>query len=203
MSEQTSQEPTMEEILAYIRRIISEAEAPADAPKPEDAAEPEPVAAAPAEPEPPAIAPSAPQPQAEPLHTTSDHDVLDLTPDMAAPANAETIGDLDVYTPEPAAEPAPTRPAAAPTAPPVMAEMAAAPVADNEPLVSGAAAMAAASAFSQLAQRVAMPPSGQTLDDVVRELLRPLLKDWLDQHLAGIVQARVEQEVQRLARGGV
>jgi cell pole-organizing protein PopZ len=34
----------------------------------------------------------------------------------------------------------------------------------------------------------------------VRELLRPLLKDWLDQHLAAIVQAKVEEEVERLAR---
>jgi cell pole-organizing protein PopZ len=45
-----------------------------------------------------------------------------------------------------------------------------------------------------------MPPAGQTLDEVVRELLRPLLKDWLDANLAGIVQAKVEEEVERLAR---
>ncbi|MBJ7413622.1 MAG: DUF2497 domain-containing protein, partial [Phenylobacterium sp.] len=42
MSEQTSQEPTMEEILASIRRIISEDEQPAEGPA-APVAEPEPV----------------------------------------------------------------------------------------------------------------------------------------------------------------
>ena len=44
-------------------------------------------------------------------------------------------------------------------------------------------------------------PSPLTLDEVVRELLRPLLKDWLDAHLPGIVQATVAEEVERIARG--
>ena len=54
MSEQTSQEPTMEEILASIRRIISEDDAPAEGAAPEAEPEAEPAqAAAPAfEPEP-------------------------------------------------------------------------------------------------------------------------------------------------------
>ena len=59
---------------------------------------------------------------------------------------------------------------------------------------------AAVSAFSQLSQRVGMPAPTSTLDDVVRELLKPLLADWLDRNLAGIVQAKVEEEVERLAR---
>ena len=44
-----------------------------------------------------------------------------------------------------------------------------------------------------------MPASGVTLDDVVRELLRPLLKAWLDEHLSGIVEARVQSEVERIS----
>ena len=109
------------------------------------------------------------------------------TPETVVASSNESIGDLDVFSPAPKTEPAPM-PAAA------------APMTEEEPLVSAPAAAAAASAFGQLASRVGMPPASQTLDDVVRELLRPLLKDWLDANLAGIVQAKVEEEVERLAR---
>ncbi|MCW5760999.1 MAG: DUF2497 domain-containing protein, partial [Phenylobacterium sp.] len=57
MSEQSSQEPTMEEILASIRRIISEDEAPAEGGEPAAAPEPEPEAA---------VAEEAPPPAPEP-----------------------------------------------------------------------------------------------------------------------------------------
>ena len=46
-----------------------------------------------------------------------------------------------------------------------------------------------------------MPAEGRTLEDVVRELLRPMLKQWLDDNLPQIVQATVDQEVERIARG--
>ena len=75
MSEQTSQEPTMEEILASIRRIISEDDAPAE---PEAQAAPEPAP----EPEPePQVAEFAPEPQEEVLSspTPDEDDVLELT----------------------------------------------------------------------------------------------------------------------------
>jgi cell pole-organizing protein PopZ len=48
-----------------------------------------------------------------------------------------------------------------------------------------------------------MPAEGRTLEDVVRELLRPLLKQWLDDNLPGIVETAVQAEVERIARGGV
>lgn len=91
MSEQTAQEPTMEEILASIRRIISEDDAPAPAAEPEPQPEPEAVAA-------PAPAPAMPD--------EDEDDVLELTETVgAAPAaDVQTVGDLDVYTP-PKAEP--------------------------------------------------------------------------------------------------
>lgn len=97
MSEQNSQEPTMEEILASIRRIISEDEAPAAAPE---------APAAVHEPEP------APDPEPEPDHFTSvEDDVLELTDRLEEPAAMlETHGDLDVF---PSAGPAPP-PAPAP-----------------------------------------------------------------------------------------
>jgi cell pole-organizing protein PopZ len=45
-----------------------------------------------------------------------------------------------------------------------------------------------------------MPEQGRTIEDVVQELLRPLLKAWLDENLLPIVQAKVEEEVERIAR---
>jgi cell pole-organizing protein PopZ len=204
MAEQTSQEPTMEEILASIRRIISEDETPEaeaketppqgdEPPTPEPEAAPEPVAAAPEpEPEPPAAPP--PEPEPEPVQAAApaddDEDVFELT------EKVETVGDLDVYTPPEAAQPAPEPPPPLPAAP-----------AEPEPaapsLVSDTAAAAAASAFGKLSQVVTMPAEGRTLEDVVRELLRPLLQQWLDDNLPAIVQQAVQAEVERIARGRV
>ena len=45
-----------------------------------------------------------------------------------------------------------------------------------------------------------MPHSDQTLDAVVRELLKPLLKEWLDAHLTAIVEQTVQAEVERISR---
>jgi cell pole-organizing protein PopZ len=181
-----NQEPTMEEILASIRRIISEDEAPpaeAEAAPAEEA----PAAAAP-EPEP---EPEAPVIQSEPepepvMAQAEEDDVLELT------ERVETHGDIEVHpAPEPVAARAPEpAPAPAPAA-----------VRDEEPLLGPTAGAAIASAFGHLHQTVAMPRDGQTLDGVVKELLRPLLKAWLDEHLPAIVQAKVEEEVERAARG--
>ncbi|RAK55666.1 DUF2497 domain-containing protein [Phenylobacterium soli] len=195
MAEQTSQEPTMEEILASIRRIISEDEAPEGAakeaapPVEEPAPEPEPEAAMP-EPE-PVLAVAEPEPEPE-----EDDDALELTD------RVETHGDLDVYSPaEPEPAPAAPPPMAAPE--PAPAPVAAAPEAPAPSLVSATAAAAAANAFGKLAETVAMPAEGRTLEDVVRELLRPLLQQWLDDHLPAIVQEAVQAEVERIARSRV
>jgi hypothetical protein len=170
----------MEEILASIRRIISEDDGPAAEP---EAAAPEPEPAAAFEPA------HEPEPEPEPVH----EDVLELT-DRVSPAEepAETVGDLDVYTKTPEPEPPPPPP------PP--------PVARREPeetLVSAPAASIAAGHFSQLSAAIAMPAAGTTLEDVVRELLRPLLKSWLDENLPRIVEAKVAEEVERIARSRV
>ena len=74
------------------------------------------------------------------------------------------------------------------------------PIEEGEPLVSAHTAASSASAFGALAQRIAMPREGRTLEDVVREMMNPLLKAWLDEHLPAIVQAKVEEEVERIAR---
>jgi hypothetical protein len=70
-------------------------------------------------------------------------------------------------------------------------------------LVSARVATAAASSFGQLSAVIGMPRSDRTLEDVVRELLRPLLQQWLDDNLPVIVQQAVEAEVERIARGRV
>jgi len=167
----SSQEPTMEEILASIRRIISEDDAPeADAGLP---------------PVPPAPAPAASAPEELPIPEEEepaaaefdDDDELELTD------RVESHGDLDIYS--------------APAEPEVAAP--AAPLGD---LVSAPAAAAAAAAFGQLSGKMLMPAAGRTLEDVVRELLRPLMQTWLDENLPGIVQRAVDAEVARIARGG-
>jgi cell pole-organizing protein PopZ len=168
MSEQAAPEPTMEEILASIRRIISEDDAPAAESAP--APEPEPVVAA--------APPPAPEPEPEP----EPEDVLELTQRIEPPP--AVVDEIEAYEPEPA------RPA-----PAVLAS-----ASEEETLVSLPTSFAAASAFGQLSAAIAMPASGRTLEDLVRELLRPLLKEWLDQNLSGIVEAKVAEEVERIAR---
>ncbi len=153
MSEQTSQEPTMEEILASIRRIISEDEIVAEG----DAGPPAPAGAPEAEPE----------AEAEPLELTD---------------KVEALGDPDVPGEPPS--PAPSAPEPGPVA----------------ELVGEQAATAVASAFGQLSAAVNMPREGRTLEDVVRELLTPLLQRWLDENLPRIVQETVEAEVARIVR---
>ncbi len=74
---------------------------------------------------------------------------------------------------------------------------------EDDNLVSEPSAFAAASAFSPLSEAIAMPAAGRTLEDLVRELLRPLLKSWLDENLPRIVEAKVAEEVERIARSRV
>ena len=167
----------MEEILASIRRIISEDDAPADAAAPVSESEPE------------AEAEQAAAPAFTPLSEEDDDDgVLELT------EKVETVGDLDVYTSASEAEEEPEPELESP--PPPAPEMV-------EGLVGPVAATAAASAFGQLSAAIQMPADGRTLEDVVRELLRPLLKQWLDENLPGIVQSTVDKEVERIARSRV
>jgi uncharacterized protein len=173
MSEPNVQEPTMEEILASIRRIISEDEPAAEA-APAEAPAPEPMAA-----------------EAMPMEA---EEVLELTDPLPEPEPVETHGDLEVHQAEPEPEPKP-EPEIQPMPEPVMAA-----AAYDEPLVSDPTADQTASSFGHLARSIAMPKAGRTLEDVVGEMLRPLLKAWLDEHLPTIVQAKVEEEVERIAR---
>ncbi|MBI1200128.1 MAG: DUF2497 domain-containing protein [Phenylobacterium sp.] len=190
MSEQTSQEPTMEEILASIRRIISEDEAPADDGAPA-APEAEPAAAKSAD-EPLPVPEPEPETAASPAADFEMPADEDDDGDLELTQKVETHGDLDFVA---ASEPEP---------PPAVAEAPApTPAPPGEGLVSDAVAAATAATFGRLSAGILMPAEGRTLEDVVRELLRPLLQQWLDDNLPGIVQQAVDAEVERIARGRV
>jgi cell pole-organizing protein PopZ len=201
MTDTTAQEPTMEEILASIRRIISEDDAPAAEGAP---AAPEPAAAAPepAEPEPTPPAMELMPAIEEAPAADEDEEILDLTDRYEAPAS-ETIGDLDVA----AAEPEPFPAAFAPEPDPVSHDPAPSESSvDYDALVSDATAASAASAFAGLTSSVRAPEptptggTGPTIDDLARALLRPMLKEWLDANLPGIVETAVKKEVERISR---
>ena len=71
----------------------------------------------------------------------------------------------------------------------------------NEQLLSDQANLAVASAFQALsATRVTMP-STEALDAMAREMLRPMLKQWLEDNLPTMVERLVRAEIERVARG--
>jgi uncharacterized protein len=213
-----AQEPSMEEILASIRRIIADDDggqppAKPDAKAPEvRAAEPPPVAKAPPPPPPPKPAPApaaaankqddidammaglmdeppeppppSPPPEPEPA------DVLELTEAMQAPASPpfrKIDGAQDVVFDE---EPEPPPRAAAAPMPPM----------PEHPIMSSATAAAVDSAFNALAHTV-LVQNAKTLEDLVKEMLRPMLQHWLDNNLPTLVERLVRQEIERVARG--
>ena len=173
----------MEEILASIRRIISEDEAPTDA-------HPE---AAPA-------ALQAVEPAADPFAQAEDEEVLELNqpyepePEPEAHDEPEFASAMDDIEAAPRPEPEPSyasfdAPPASPASAPARAAW-----------WTNSTAYTVASAFANIGLNVAMPREGRTLEDLVRELMFPLLRDWLNQNLPGIVEAQVRAEVDRLSR---
>ncbi|MEO1707988.1 MAG: DUF2497 domain-containing protein, partial [Pseudomonadota bacterium] len=70
-------------------------------------------------------------------------------------------------------------------------------------IVDSTTAKAASAAFGSLTRSVRMADGeGQTLEAIVTEMMRPMVKEWLDTNLSRIVEEKVEYEVQRLARRG-
>ena len=80
----------------------------------------------------------------------------------------------------------------------------------DERLVSDTTAAASSAAFASVADRLArsrrisdnlpIGNAGLTLEDLTKDLLRPLLRDWLDDNLPELVERIVREEVERLAR---
>lgn len=211
-TEAAENEPSMEEILASIRRIIDEdedggeAEAAAESPAAGEPAEeaapepaPEPAAEAPAEPEPEPVAeaPAEPEPaDDEVLELTDKIDEVGGGTDPLALDDDLMIVDREEDTPAPQPEPEPEPAAeAAPEPAPQPA------VEEDDSLVGASAATAAAGAFDALAENLRVASAdGLTLEGIVREMMRPMLKDWLDTNLPRIVEEKVEAEIERIAR---
>lgn len=182
-------EPSMEEILASIRRIIiSEDEEGAD---------------------------RSAVPTPRKAQSGAEEDVLELTevveesPAAVAEARQEPAGKVaPPPQPEQPQEERMERPLEA--APEPTKTEAAALVRESgleEGLVSAATAAATTAALARLARTVskpekeaAPPAGGPTLEQFVAELLRPMLKAWLDANLPAIVERIVEREVQKLVR---
>ncbi|MFZ5609047.1 MAG: DUF2497 domain-containing protein [Pseudomonadota bacterium] len=159
-SSNAQQEPTMEEILASIRRIISEdGEEGAGAPAPEQASQAEEAPVADEETE----EPLAPTPEAEAEETLpeAEADVLELTEVVEEKTILEEASDR---------------------------------------LVSEQTAAKASQPLSHLSGLLVRnyPGSENTLEGVVREILRPLLKAWLDDNLPEIVEKMVAREIARI-----
>lgn len=192
-------EPTMEEILASIRRIISEDDSTAPA------AEAAPVA----EPDFGDEVLELNEPVMEMPETVSpDFDFDDLpVDDEPEVALEEIIVEDRVEEPEPE----PVAPPPAPVAAAPMPEPVYMPAPEPEPspfpfdqgLVSNPIADKTSSVFAKLAPNTTLPGmfiSGNTVEAMVGELIKPMLKEWLDANLPRIVEEKVEAEVARIAR---
>ena len=246
------QEPSMEEILASIRRIIADDEAkPAVVEKPAAAA----PRAEPPKPAPPATAPApkpamtnippsaipaaqaaaakaapvtpkpAPAPMPAPAATNSQDDIdamlagldADTTEEDIRPSQPEAdVFELtdDMVMPE--LDPAPSFRHVEPEDDLEFAEAVTSqerprvamfdpPSYDAPPLsaqiLSQNTVSAVESAFNTLANTV-LSNNARTLEDLVKEMLRPMLKSWLDDNLPGLVERIVKAEIERVSRGG-
>ena len=206
-------DPSMEEILASIRRILNEDEAPQH--------------------HEPALAPSAMDPTPPAVESDDDVLVLDRTMLVSAPEEHppiqeslpggeagsvltnETVDELAAETADetvraPIAPP--TEPAAAAEQKPLVNPETATPAIvhldlpsmPESGLVAPETAAAAASSVDGLRRMLAASRStqthrgGPTIEDLVREEIRPLLKEWLDSHLPGLVERQVRAEIERL-----
>jgi cell pole-organizing protein PopZ len=185
-------EPSMEDILASIRRIISD-----------DHEEPLPS--------------EAQQPSSSPLKNVLDIAELHVSPLMGTSANESLLGPwsrgeaaFDDFRPESGSdrdvkglkEPEDQAPARIVVPEPVLkaARTAAkhAPEATDR-LLSSEASASVSGAFSRLSETV-KPAQPQTVEDLMKEMLRPMLKTWLDDNLPSMVERLVRAEIERVTR---
>ncbi len=180
-------DPSMDDILASIRKIISDDEARAQISGQKAGTQPHP----------PGTPPS-------PRQTSPHDDVLLLTDLVEEPAKGQETSSGAQPSPPPRIDPAKA------------AEMPQPSVdgpADGS-LVGPVVAGVATTAFARLNQAVqdSVPPpaapdpgpalgnGGKTIEDLVKEMLRPMLKEWLDKNLPPMVERYVEREISRLTR---
>jgi cell pole-organizing protein PopZ len=211
-----SQEPSMEEILASIRRIIADDDATKSAQRPPEPPKPAPAAAAPAaRPAPPPRAPAPPEPS--PMEAAAAAEAVEPEPAPEMPVDEQGADILDLTEsmamPQPVPSPAPQfrtidgsfdvsyeEPAEKLALPPAATEPPAYAAEERSRLMSNVASAAVDSAFNTLAQTV-LVQNARTLEDLVREMLRPMLKSWLDDNLPSMVERLVRNEIERVSRG--
>lgn len=219
-----SAEPSMEEILASIRRIIAdEPDAKEQAPKPA------PAKAAAAKPEVETMAEPAldedehiseedldklfaqsaddeePEMDVDDADDGEEPEVLDLADvamvDEDGPLQlVEGLKDDEAEVAFAEPDPEPPRRAEAPKSETPRPRPAPEPEIAEEHLVSAAASATVQSAFGQLSHTV-LAANARTLDDLVKEMLRPMLRAWLDENLPVIVERLVRAEIERVSRG--
>lgn len=172
-----SSEPTMEEILSSIKRVIEESETPAGNSRARRAA-PRPIAA-----------------HDDPLDDDVSDEVLELSERAPFPA-AEPTMRRDTIRPmrtPPAVDPTPV-PSVAPTQP-----------ARADAIVSPDTVEASRSPLEALSRLIVKPDvaGSDTLEGLVREMLRPMLREWLDTNLPSIVETMVAKEIARISGRGL
>ncbi len=120
---------------------------------------------------------------------------------IPAPAGPQIVYSKDAPAPVEAAMPKVVwrQPEAEPVA--VAAPVRPAPAAQEEPLISSQTDQAVSAAFDALSASLALQ-SAELAENVTREILRPMLKTWLDENLPSLVERLVRAEIQRVARGG-
>lgn len=206
MAEENEQaEPSMEDILASIRRILSEdeeaEEAPAPAepdpePAPEEAAEPEEeeldmAAAMEADPEPePEPAPEPePEPEPEPIPEPEPAPMPVAAPPPPPPPAAAPMPSLEGNILEL------TQQMIAQLPPDIGA---------GDPILSQGASANSTDALQELAKAllskrdIAIGNRDLTLEGLIREILRPLLREWLDQNLPYLIERLVKKEIDHM-----
>ena len=179
-------DPSMDDILASIRRILSDEEKTAKSGSPDDVLMLD-----------PSMVVDDAAADDPPERPDESHAMTEPNAPYALQSRAEHTGPRDEPVPSSSASDAQSR-SSSDGAPPDEA------IPQPEPLVAAAAAAAAASSVGALmrtlvAERNAVVHrGGPSIEDLVREEIRPLLKDWLDTHLPPVVERLVRAEIERV-----
>ena len=133
-----------------------------------------------------------------------DGEVFDLTDEMALPdpqpapfRKVEPDDDLEFSETVAASAPPRAQHRQPAFEPPPLYESPAPP---PQQILSRSTVSAVESAFNTLANTV-LSNNARTLEDLVKEMLRPMLKSWLDDNLPGLVERIVKAEIERVSRG--
>ncbi len=214
-TEQGQQEPSMEDILASIRRILSEdeeeggAEAPVEEPAPEPEPEPEPELE-------PVSMDFEPEPEPDPEPEPEPEPIFEPEPEPEPIFEPEPEPE-PIYEPEPEPEPEPVfepepepepiyepEPVLPPDYDDVLELTTSMIVGQGDSILSQPTARASTDVLSDLARAIldrrelSVGERGITLEAMVRGMLRPLLKEWLDRNLPYLIERLVKKEIDRM-----